>query len=52
VAGTGKAVGTYNSHAGAFATLNLAKQDHTHGVTVKAAAVDPPHVKLAYIMKL
>lgn len=51
-ASTDKTAGTYESHAGAFATLQLAKKDHTHTVNVSAAAVDPPHVKLAFIMKL
>jgi hypothetical protein len=45
-----KAKGTYESHAGAFAKLKLAKQDHTH--TIDKAEVDPPHVKLAFLMKL
>ena len=48
---SGQADGAYDSHAGMFAGLNTTRKSHTHPITVDAATVEPPHVKLVYIMK-
>jgi len=38
-------------HGAGGSSVNYAMGNHVHTVAIAAAAVDPPHVKLAYIMK-